>query len=178
MNSVEAVFSSDEIIRIFIFLLYVPVCVISFWQLIPRLSRGSARLACLMLLAQLLVVALSLEIHAASQFDKWLWDFHEEWNIPATLASTQLGMVGGVALATAWLARASPAIVRFYLAGTGGCLSSWAWTNTSPCTSLSRLGNFITLRWERRWSPLPWLWLGARQGLSGFGIAASFLAWL
>ncbi|MDE2950763.1 MAG: hypothetical protein OXT68_08345 [Chloroflexota bacterium] len=120
MNSVESVLSSDEIIRIFIFLLYVPVCVISFWQLIPRLSRSAARLACLMLLAQLLVVALSLEATLTSQFDKWLWDFHEEWNIAATLASTQLGMVGGVALATAWLARASPAIVRFYLAGTGG----------------------------------------------------------
>lgn len=114
------VFSSDEVIRIFIFLLYVPACVLSFWQLIPRLSRTSARLASLMLVAQLLVVVLSLETTATSQFDKWLWDFHEEWNIAATLASTQLGMVGGVALTTAWLARTSPTIVRFYLAATGG----------------------------------------------------------
>ncbi len=120
MNSIESAFSSDEVIRIFIFLLYVPACVISFWQLIPRLSRSSARLASLMLLAQLLVIVLSLETTVTSQFDKWLWDFHEEWNIPATLASTQLAMVGGVGLITAWLARASPAIVRFYLAATGG----------------------------------------------------------
>ena len=120
MNSIESALSSDEVIRIFIFLLYAPACVISFWQLIPRLSRSSARLASLMLLAQLLVVVLSLEATVTSRFDKWLWNFHEEWNIPATLASTQLGMVGGVALATAWLARASPALVRFYLAATGG----------------------------------------------------------
>ena len=120
MNGVETVFSSDDVIRIFIVLLYIPVCVISFWQLIPRLSRSSARLASLMLFAQLLVVVLALEITATSQFDDWLWDFHDEWNIPATLASTQLGMVGGVALITAWLARTSPATVRLYLAATGG----------------------------------------------------------
>ncbi len=120
MNSIELVFSSDELIRIFIFLLYVPACVISFWQLIPRLSRNSARLASLMLVAQLLVIVVSLELNATSQFDKWLWNFHEEWNVPATLASTQLGMVGGVALITAWLARARPALFRFYLAATGG----------------------------------------------------------
>jgi len=119
MGNAEFMFSSDEVIRIFIFLLYVPVCVISFWQLIPRLSRSSARLASLMLVAQLLVVVLSLETTGTSSFDKWLWDFHEEWNIPATLASTQLGTVGGVALITAWLARASPVTVRFYLAATG-----------------------------------------------------------
>ena len=119
MNSIELVFSSDELIRIFIFLLYVPACVISFWQLIPRLSRNAARLASLMLVAQLLVIVVSLELDATSQFDKWLWDFHEEWNIPATLASTQLAVVGGVALITAWLARARPALFRFYLAATG-----------------------------------------------------------
>ncbi len=119
MNSIELVFSSDELIRIFIFLLYVPACVISFWQLIPRLSRNSARLASLMLVAQLLVIVVSLELNATSQFDKWLWNFHEEWNVPATLASTQLAMVGGIALLTAWLARARPALIRFYLAATG-----------------------------------------------------------
>ncbi len=119
MNSIELVFSSDELIRIFIFLLYVPACVISFWQLIPRLSRNAARLASLMLVAQLLVIVVSLELDATSQFDKWLWDFHEEWNIPATLASTQLAVVGGVALITAWLARARHALFRFYLAATG-----------------------------------------------------------
>ena len=119
MNSTESAFSSVEIIRIFIFLLYVPTCVISFWQLIPRLSRNSARLASLMLLAQLVVVVLSLELNATSSFDRWLWNFHEEWNIPATLASTQLGMVGGVALLTAWLAPSRPAMDRFYLGATG-----------------------------------------------------------
>ena len=119
MNNTELAFSSVEIIRIFIFLLYVPACVISFWQLIPRLSRSSARLANVMLFAQLLLVVLSLEIIAPSQFMKWLWNFHEEWNIPATFASTQLGMVGGVALITAWLARSRPTLFRFYLAATG-----------------------------------------------------------
>ena len=119
MNNSEFLLSSDEIIRIFIFLLYAPACVISFWQLIPRLSRSAARLASLMLLAQLLVVVLALEVNATSQYDRWLWDLHEEWNVPATLASTQLAMVGGVALMTAWLAGARPARDRVYLAATG-----------------------------------------------------------
>lgn len=119
MINVESALSSDELIRIFIILLYVPTCVLYYWQLIPRLSRSSARLANLLLFAQLLVVALSLESNATTQFDKWLWNFHEEWNIPATLASAQLGMVGGVALITALLARARPAMVRFYLAAIG-----------------------------------------------------------
>ena len=119
MNNSEFLLASDEIIRIFIFLLYAPACVLSFWRLIPRLSRSAARLASLMLLAQLLVVVLALEVQATSQYDRWLWDLHEEWNVPATLASTQLAMVGGVALMTAWLAGARPARERLYLAATG-----------------------------------------------------------
>lgn len=115
----EFVLNSDEIIRIFIFLLFVPACAISYWKLIPRLSRTSASLAGAMLLAQLLVIVLSLEANVTSQFDVWLWDFHEEWNIPATLASAQLGMVGGVALIIAWLARGRPILHRCYFAGSG-----------------------------------------------------------
>ena len=40
-----------------------------------------------------------------------------DWNIPATLASTQLALVGGVALFAAWLAGARPAWQRLYLFG-------------------------------------------------------------
>ena len=115
----ELFLTTEAFIRIFVFLLYVPVCVISYWQLIPRLSRTSARVASLMLIVQLLVIVLSLEAQLTSKFDRWLWDFHEEWNIPATLASAQLGMVGGVALLTAWLARARARFFRLYLAGIG-----------------------------------------------------------
>ena len=32
----ELFLSTEAFIRIFVFLLYVPVCVISYWQLIPR----------------------------------------------------------------------------------------------------------------------------------------------
>ena len=111
--------STGELIRISVVLFYVPIVFISYWRLIPRLSPSAKRLAVGMLAAQVIVIVASLGIQATSDFDKWLWDFHEEWNIPATLASVQLAVVGGVGLVAAWLARGRPALLRVYLVAVG-----------------------------------------------------------
>ena len=119
MNSADIVISSDAIIRIFVILLYVPIGLISVRLLIPRLSPSARRLALGMLAAQALVIVLALESRPTAAFDRWLWDFHEEWNIPAMLASAQLAAVGGVALLIAWIGRSRPIWQRLYFAGTG-----------------------------------------------------------
>ena len=72
-----------------------------------------------MLAAQILVILLAAQIQPASKFDYWLWNFHEEWNIPATFAAVQLAAVGGVALLTAWYAKAQAALMRWYWLGIG-----------------------------------------------------------
>ena len=119
MESVELVVSAKTMTRIFVFILYVPICLFVYWRLIPRLSTTSKRLASFMLVAQVTVIVVSLEMQSYSSIERWLWDIKTEWNIPATLASTQLALVAGVALLTAWLARVRPAWQRFYLVATG-----------------------------------------------------------
>ncbi len=115
----EFVFSTQTLIRIFVFLLYVPVGLFAYWRLIPRLSTPSKRLATIMLAVQVVVIVLSLEIQPSSSFSRWLWDFHEEWNIPATIASTQLAVVGGLGLLSAWFSKDRLSWHRLYLIGIG-----------------------------------------------------------
>ena len=117
MHSGEIVVSADALIHIFVFSLYVPVGLISYRQMLPRLSLPSKRLATVMLAAQILVIVLALRFRTASDYDVWLWDLDREWNIPSTLASTQLLMISGVALLTAWLAQSRPTSLRLYLLG-------------------------------------------------------------
>ena len=107
--------STAALIRIFLILLYATVGVLTYWRLFPRLSPISKRLASAMLLAQIFVIVVALEIRLSSEFERWLWNLDQEWNIPSTLASTQLALVAGVALVTAWLARARTAWQRLYL---------------------------------------------------------------
>ena len=94
--------SPGTLTQIFAFLAYASVGLFCYWQLIPRLSTGARRLASLALLVQVTVIAVSLGIPKTSDFQIWLWDVNEEWNIPTTLASVQLALAGSVALLTAW----------------------------------------------------------------------------
>ena len=119
MDGGELVVSTATLIRIGVFLLYVPVCFLCYWRLFPGLSPTSKRLAGAMLGAQVLVLAVALAIQPSSWFESLLWELRHEWNIPSILASTQLALVGGIALITAWFAKARPAWQRLYLVGTG-----------------------------------------------------------
>ena len=119
MDSAELTTLGIALIRISVFFLYALVGAVSFWRLFPRLSPISQRIAGSMLVAQIIVVVLGFQNQASSSFDLWLWDVHEEGNVPATFASTQLALVAGVALVAAWLAKARPTWQRLYLFAIG-----------------------------------------------------------
>lgn len=126
MGNSEIAVSAETLTRIFVALLYV-LSLMGYWRLIPRLSLTSRRLASAMLAAQIVVIVVALEIRPASEFEEWLWDLGKEWNIPSTLASVQLALVGVAAVATAVLARARPAWQRLYLVGMGLLFLFLAW---------------------------------------------------
>ena len=119
MNSGELLLSNEAFIRIFFFLAYIPVILISYRLLFPAMSPSAKRLGIGMLALQILLVALSELIQPSSIFEQRLWALDRELNIPSTFSSTQLALVSGLALLTAWLARARPAFVRLYLVGIG-----------------------------------------------------------
>ena len=127
MNNGELLVSPKILIYIFLFLLYVPIVLTSYWKLIPRLSLTAKRIASAFLAAQILVIAIAVEIRSDWPYEIWLWNVNMEWNIPSTLASIQLALVGGVALIKARLAKAQPAWHRLYLAGIGLVFLFFAW---------------------------------------------------
>ena len=126
-NNGEFSVSNERLIYTFLFVLYVPVGLISFWLLIPHLAAPSARLASVMLAAQVIVIVLSIGNQYTSDFEKWLWNLDQKWNVPSILASTQLALVAGVALTTVYLAKARPTGQRLYLVGIGLVFLFLAW---------------------------------------------------
>ena len=115
MGSGAIEISTQTLMRVYAILLYVPVGLIAFRWLIPRLSPTGRRLAAGMLVAQVLVILVSLETRSAPDYERWFWNMDMEWNLPAMLASAQLALVAGISLMTAWLARAKPLSQRLYL---------------------------------------------------------------
>lgn len=116
----SGIFVSNEVVDLgFVLLTYLPVGLISARWLIPRLTAMPRHLASIMLAAVMLTTALSWAIWPTSFFVEWLWDIDAENNIPSLMASTQLAMVAGVALITAWLGRTRPAWNRIHLLGVG-----------------------------------------------------------
>ena len=119
MNSSFLLLSSDGLTVVSFFLFYAAVGLVSYRLLMPRLSPAARRLAAGIFLTQVLVAIVALKIQPETSFERWLWDFEEEWNVPATLASVQMALVGGVAILAAWLDRARPAWQRAYFVGIG-----------------------------------------------------------
>lgn len=111
--------SPQVLISLFVVLLYGLLCLFAYRLIMPRLTRAAAGLAILMLLAQVAVIAVALEFRAEWGLDPWLWDLNQDWNIPSVVASTQLALVAGAALLTAWLAKAQAAWMRLYLVAIG-----------------------------------------------------------
>ena len=100
-------------------ILFVPVCLIMYWQFIPRLLPAGRRLASVMLATQILVIGLCLIVQPSTSFEARLWNINKEFNIPSIVASMQLGAVAGVALLAACLAQRRPLLSRLYLLGIG-----------------------------------------------------------
>lgn len=114
MNSSQLAALGLSLIRISVFTLYALAGVICWRKLFPRLSITARRLSGIFFVAQLVVIAMALRDQPPSLFEQWLWDVHDEGNVPSTLASTQLALAAGVALLTGWLARARPNWERLY----------------------------------------------------------------
>ena len=110
-----AAISAHVMFRSILIMLYVVTGGLVIWRLYPRLSSPAKYLASAMLVAQIVLVAFSLELLLPVEY-QWVYDVDREWNIPTTVASTQLALVAAVALVTAWLARGRPLWHRFYLA--------------------------------------------------------------
>lgn len=169
MSNPERVLLGVTLIRISVFVLYALVGAISYRRLFPRLSPFCRRLAAVMLVAQVAVIFLAIPDHPISDFDRWLWDVHEEGKIPATLASAQLALVAGAALTTAWLARARPAWQRLYLVGIA---LVFLFIARDECISLhERIDN-----WERYYIPLGVL-VAAATALVAYRSAGSARVW-
>lgn len=111
--------SPQSLIRLFVVLLYGLLCLTACRLIWPRLAPGARVMAILMLLAQIIVIAVAVEFRSEWGLDHWLWDLNQDWNIPAVVASTQLALVAGVAILTAWLARAQSPWLRLYLVAIG-----------------------------------------------------------
>ncbi len=119
--------SAEALARIFLILLYVPVILVCYRWLMPRLSLSCKILATVMLLAQGLMILVSLELRAPS-LEVWsLWHLNHERNIPSSFASAQLMLVCVIALATAWRGLKLPAWHRVYLAALGLFFLYLAW---------------------------------------------------
>lgn len=113
--------------RVMVFLLYAPICLVVFRLLLPRLSRTSRLLAIATLSAQIVILIVALEDTPRWELKGWLWHLDQESSIPSTFASAQLALVAPGALLTALLARARHSIYRLYLGGIGLLFLYLAW---------------------------------------------------
>ena len=116
MNSSELLLTPETLNRISVLFVYLPTGAIASRLLIPRLSRIGKLLALSMLVAQVFVIAISLEIRPMTLYEDWLWSIDAEFNIASILASTQLIAICGVAVVSSISARSKPFRLRLFLA--------------------------------------------------------------
>ena len=112
---IKLLFSDKLTIYIVLLLVYFPISLIVYWRLFPKLPSDGKRLAISFLAAQIFVIVLFLENRPESEFEKWLWHPDLEWNIPSVISSTQLALVGILALVAACLARGKQRWHRLHL---------------------------------------------------------------
>lgn len=104
---------------LFLVFLYTSIGGLAYRWLVPRLSTSARLLAAVMLAAQIFVIVRSQTINPGTHFERLLWALRLEWNIPTTLAFTQLATVGALAMLVVWLAREKPGWNRLYLVAMG-----------------------------------------------------------
>ena len=116
---IELYSPGEVLLRCMPLLLYVPFGIFIIRRIFPRLSLFSKRLTIGLLLAQVIVISVSLVFSTTSDFWHWLWDLNREGNVPALLASAQYMLAGAVAILAAWHCPRQMAWQRFYLAAFG-----------------------------------------------------------
>ncbi len=120
-----------DLLRILVFLLYVPSLFVAFWKLIPRLSPFARTLALALLAAQIIIVALALQLQSQDSVLAKLVDVTRERNPAAGLAGLQLALVAGYALLNAGLARSLPNWQRLYFLCLGAVFFYLSWDELS-----------------------------------------------
>ena len=103
MGSGELVLSDWAATGFLIFLVGVPVVAFVQRRLASQLEPVAVLMLALALSLQILMLLASAAITPAWSHGYWLFDIDAEWNIPSAITSTQLALVGGVALVTAAL---------------------------------------------------------------------------
>ena len=127
METSQFIITADVLVRVLVFLLYAPICLIVLRWLAPRLSPSTRLLAIAMLAAQILILAIGLQNIPRWDTLGWLVHLDQEWNIPSTFASIQLALVGAAALLTALLARSRQTLFRLNLVVIGLLFLLFAW---------------------------------------------------
>lgn len=111
--------TAETILRVFYSILYLLAGLAAWRWLLPRLTPNCKGLALTFFLAQVVVIALSLE-SPSTTFDKWLWHLDQERNIPSTLAAITLSTTAALALIAAIVGKSQPGWHRMYLIGIAG----------------------------------------------------------
>lgn len=114
MGNSPAVFTSLTPTHIAAAMLYLIVGLAGIRFLYPKLAPWLKRLSMLVFGAHGIALVMSTGVFSSSNFDLWLWHLDSEWNIPSTLASAQLVLVGFVAMATAGVSAWRPGWHRLY----------------------------------------------------------------
>ncbi len=112
-------FSQHELLPIIALLMYLPALLIAFWKLLPRLPSYAQSIAKTLMLAQIVVVLLSLLFQFQGSVTWKLVDMAKERNPASALAGLQLALVAGYSVMIAWLARSRPNGQRLYFLGLG-----------------------------------------------------------
>ncbi len=139
--------SAEALTKLPVILTYVLILGLFWLRFHRQLSCFHLCLAFGVLVAQAIMISISLLVSHQARYTQWLWVLHEEWNIPATFASTQLAWVGGCALILAIYDRQRPGVLR------------WYWLLFGLLFLFLGLDEFIALhesipRWERTYALL------------------------
>ena len=116
-----------DLLRFLVFLLYLFVLPAVFRKLTPRLPSFAKALTAALLLAQVIIVALAVQLQSQDSVLAKLVDVTEERNPAVALAGLQLALVAAYSLLTAWLARATPIWQRLYFLGLGAVFLYLSW---------------------------------------------------
>ena len=98
---------------------YLPICLLCFWLLLPRLTPFSRRVATAALIVQVVLLLMALDTPSYESFWGMLWHFDKEHNIPSALSSTMLAFAGAIAVLAAVTGHERRIWQRFYLVGIG-----------------------------------------------------------
>lgn len=93
---------------------YLLTILLFWWRFRPYFSRYTVWISIFVLVAQALMIAISFWYPKQTGYERWLWNLHEEWNIPATFASAQLAWTGGCALLIAYFGKSRSRVQRGY----------------------------------------------------------------